>query len=168
MICSALYLRALLVQTNSPSSEASGEKWCSLNRYFPLALCNKISKTGVCFRSCLLSGHSKEALTPSFHLRSYQVRKPLPSHHPREEPSLVCGGPLLDLNMHFPLEFWLFVILGWLGAGFFYQDFAGLAHVLLKVFQHNQCHSHCTCISPAALWPRSIFLSDAFICFSST
>ena len=108
-----------LCRQTAPSSEASGEKWCSLNRYFPLALCDKISKTGVCFRSCLLSGHSKEALTSSFHLRSYQVRKPLLSDHPRGEPSLVFGELVLDLNMHFPLEFWLFVILGWPGAGFF-------------------------------------------------
>lgn len=124
--------------------EKSDVLWIDISQ---LALCDKNSKTEVCFRStyfsCLLSGHSKEALTPC-QLRSYRMRKSLQSPQKRDQSGI---WTLLDLNMSFSLEFSWFVITvnGSRLCGLaFYQGFAGLAHVLLKVFQHNQCHSHCT------------------------
>lgn len=124
--------------------EKSDVLWIDISQ---LALCDKNSKTEVCFRStyfsCLLSGHSKEALTPC-QLRSYRMRKSLQSPQKRDQSGV---WTLLDLNMSFSLEFSWFVITvnGSRLCGLaFYQGFAGLAHVLLKVFQHNQCHSHCT------------------------
>ena len=132
-----------------------------------LALCDKISKTGVCFGSCLLSGLSKEALTP-FHLRSYQVRRLLPSQHLREEPSLVF---IWWTPTRFKQALFLGILYLW-SQGDREQDFLwGLCWTGTRAFKGLSASSVSLPLhlySWASLWPRSIFLSDAFICFSST
>lgn len=70
------------------------------------------------------------------------------SHHNTSEKSPVWylfGGLLLDLNRRFSLGFCI-CDPRVTGSRIFYEDFAGPARVLSKVFQHHRCRSRCTCI----------------------
>lgn len=123
---------------------------------FFLALCDKNFKTRVCFRyayfTSLLLWYLKETLTTSCHSRSYQIRKFL--WLPRKRVQSGIRRTTARFSWRFPSESWLFVILEWAEAGFvsrlFFRAVLRPVHVLLEVFQHNQCHSHCTCIPLAS------------------
>ena len=121
MICSAIYLRALLGHTNGPLQWSQCRKMMFSESIFPiLPFVIKFLKQECVLGPVFSQGIQKRhwLLLSTWDL----IRWDNSFHHNTSEKSpgwYLFGGLLLDLNRRFSLEFWLFVIPGWPGAGFF-------------------------------------------------